>query len=68
MRAGEQQAERCRIVSNLRKRLGIYSLYIVKEFVSDVDIVSRNSFDHYLFAKKIIKFSQYIVLLNYISR
>ena len=46
----------------------ILSLYIVKEFVSDVDIVSRNSFDHYLFAKKIIKFSQYIVLLNYISR
>ena len=46
----------------------ILSLYIVKEFVSDVDIVLRNSFDHYLFAKKIIKFSQYIVLLNYISR
>ena len=32
----------------------IYSLYIVKEVVSDIDTVSKNNFHHYLFAKKFL--------------
>jgi len=45
-----------------------YSLYIVKEVVSDIDTVSKHNFDHYLFAIKFIKYSQYILLQKYISR
>jgi len=43
-------------------------LHVVKEIVSDIDKVSKNNFDHYLFSKKIIKYIQYILLQNYISR
>jgi len=42
----------------------IYSLYIVKEVVSDIDTVSKNNFHHYLFAKIFIKYIQYIFFLK----
>ena len=47
----------------------VYSLHIVKEVLSDINTVSKNNFWPLTFYyKKFIKYSQHILLRNYISR